>query len=108
MNLLHYTLLMAPPQEGASPWPNFIFLGSIILIFYFFMIRPQSKKMKEQKKFIEELKKGDRVVTTGGIHGKIVELSDTTLVIQSLDTKIKIEKSAVSIDLSKAIATTAE
>lgn len=101
-------ILMAPPQEGASPWPNFIFLGSIILIFYFFMIRPQSKKMKEQKKFLEELKKGDRVVTNSGIHGKIVELNDQTIVIQSLETKIKMERSAVSIDLSKALAKTPE
>lgn len=108
MQFLSHVLLMAPPQEGASPWPNFIFLGSIVLIFYFFMIRPQSKKLKEQKNFLADLKKGDRIVTTGGIHGKIVEMSDTTIVVQSLDSKFKMDRSGISVELSKEINKTPE
>ena len=54
----------------------------IIVVFYFFMIRPQMKKAKDHKKFVEELKKGDKVITTSGIHGKIVEMNDSTFLIE--------------------------
>ncbi|MEZ4804322.1 MAG: preprotein translocase subunit YajC [Bacteroidia bacterium] len=68
---------------------------------YFFMIRPQQKKMTAQKKFIEELKKGDFIVTTGGIHGKVSSLDEgATVVIDSEGTRLKIEKSSISSDLS--------
>jgi preprotein translocase subunit YajC len=66
---------------------------------YFFMIRPQMKKAKEEKKFREELAKGDRIVTIGGIHGKVAEIKDTTLIIEVGDNqRLKIEKTAVSKD----------
>ncbi len=68
----------------------------MIGVFYFFMIRPQMKKQKELKKFREGLKPGDKVVTIGGIHGKILEISDATVLIQSEGTKLRLEKSAVS------------
>ena len=68
----------------------------MIGVFYFFMIRPQMKKQKELKKFREGLKAGDKVVTIGGIHGKILEISDATVLIQSEGTKLRLEKSAVS------------
>ena len=68
----------------------------MIGVFYFFMIRPQMKKQKELKKFREGLKAGDKVVTIGGIHGKILEIADTTVLIQSEGTKLRLEKSAVS------------
>jgi preprotein translocase subunit YajC len=68
----------------------------MIGVFYFFMIRPQMKKQKELKKFREGLKPGDKIVTIGGIHGKILEISDATVLIQSEGTKLRIEKSAVS------------
>ncbi len=68
----------------------------MIGVFYFFMIRPQMKKQKELKKFREGLKAGDKIVTIGGIHGKILEISDTTVLIQSEGTKLRLEKSAVS------------
>lgn len=76
---------------------NFGPLVLIMIIFYFFLIRPQMKKAKDAKKFREELKKGQNVVTIGGIHGKIVEVRDTTLLIEvESRTKLLIEKSAVS------------
>jgi preprotein translocase subunit YajC len=68
----------------------------MIGVFYFFMIRPQMKKQKELKKFREGLKAGDKIVTIGGIHGKILEISDATVLIQSEGTKLRLEKSAVS------------
>ncbi len=73
-----------------------IMLVLILVVFYFFMIRPQMKKQKELKKFRESLKAGDKIVTIGGIHGKILELNDTTVLINSEGSKIRLEKSAVS------------
>lgn len=75
---------------------SLVMLGLMVLVFYFFMIRPQMKKQKELKKFRENLKPGDKVVTIGGIHGKILEIADSTILIQSEGTKIRFEKSAVS------------
>lgn len=68
----------------------------MIGVFYFFMIRPQMKKQKELKKFREGLKAGDKIVSIGGIHGKILEVTDSTVLIQSEGTKLRLEKSAVS------------
>lgn len=76
----------------------------IIVVFYFFMIRPQMKKAKDHKKYVEEIKKGDRVITTSGIHGKIVDLNDTTFLVEvEGGTKIRFEKSAISLESSKAL-----
>ena len=65
----------------------------MLIIFYFFMIRPQAKKQKEMRKFREGLKAGDKVVTSGGIHGKILELTDSTALINSEGSKFRIELS---------------
>lgn len=73
-----------------------VMLVLILVVFYFFMIRPQMKKQKELKKFRENMKQGDRVVTIGGIHGKILEITDTTVLINSEGSKIRLEKSAIS------------
>ncbi|HYG49366.1 MAG TPA: preprotein translocase subunit YajC [Flavobacteriales bacterium] len=76
-----------------------IMFGLILVVFYFFMIRPQQKKMKDAKKFAESLEKGQRIITIGGIHGKIEEVRDTTVIISvEGGTKLKIEKSAISSD----------
>lgn len=68
----------------------------IVGIMYLFMIRPQMKKQKELKKFRENLAQGDKVVTIGGIHGKILEITDTTVLLNCEGTKIRFEKAAVS------------
>lgn len=73
-----------------------VMLVLILVVFYFFMIRPQMKKQKELKKFRESLKVGDKVVTIGGIHGKILEMNDTTVLINSEGSKIRLDKSAIS------------
>ncbi|QQL50776.1 preprotein translocase subunit YajC [Mucilaginibacter ginkgonis] len=76
----------------------------IIAVFYFFMIRPQVKKQKDQKKYVDELKKGDKVVTTSGIHGKVIEAGETTFLIEvDNGVKIKFDKAAISLDASKAL-----
>ncbi len=68
----------------------------MIVVFYFFLIRPQTKKQKDLKKFRESLKPGDKIVTIGGIHGKILEIADSTVLIQSDNSKLRIEKSAIA------------
>ncbi len=73
-----------------------IMLVMILVIFYFFMIRPQMKKQKELKKFREGLQAGDKIVTIGGIHGKILEVADTTLLIGTESGKLRVDKTAVS------------
>jgi preprotein translocase subunit YajC len=83
-------------EEGKS-WGNWLFILLIIVVFYFFLIRPQSKRAKEERKFREALKKGDKIVTTAGIHGKIVELDETTAVIETEGQgKLRIEKAAIA------------
>jgi preprotein translocase subunit YajC len=83
---------------------QFLPLVLIIVVFYFFMIRPQLKKSKDQKKFRENLKVGDKIVTIGGIHGKISDVQETTFMITvEGGVKLKIEKNAVSMDSSSLI-----
>jgi preprotein translocase subunit YajC len=91
------TLLEAPAGGGMS---NLIIMGAMILVFWLFMIRPQAKKAKLQKKFINDLQKGDKVVTIAGIHGVINKVNeDETLSLEvSPGSYIKIEKSALSME----------
>ncbi len=80
----------------------------IIVVFYFFMIRPQMKKAKDHKKYVEELKKGDKVITSSGIHGKVVDVNDTTFLVEvESGTKIRFEKSSISLEASRALNTPA-
>lgn len=73
-----------------------VMLVLILVVFYFFMIRPQMKKQKELKKFRESMGVGDKVVTIGGIHGKILEVADSTILIATEGGKLRLDKSAVS------------
>ena len=94
-------MLLNAAQDGLGPSSQFIFIIAIFAIFYFFMIRPQNKKRKQIAAMREGLKKGDQVVTTGGIHGKVVEVKETTVILQiDASTKIKLDKSSVSLDAS--------
>lgn len=96
-------LLQATPTT--SPWwanPNYIIFGAIFVIFYFFMIRPQQKKAKDQKKFTEEIKRGDYVVTIGGAHGTIAELEGDTFILEvEKGGRIRFNKSAISMEATK-------
>jgi preprotein translocase subunit YajC len=83
---------------GSPGWATPVMMGGMILVFYFFMIRPQAKKAKEQKKFIAEMQKGDKIVTIAGIHGTINKINDdgTLLLETSPGSYIKIERSTIS------------
>jgi preprotein translocase subunit YajC len=85
--------------EGLGQFAPFILMFAVV---YFFMIAPQMKRAKKEKKFAAELKKGDKVITKSGMHGKIVELSDkdSSCVIETGAGKIKFEKSAISMEMS--------
>lgn len=97
MNLT--TILLAGGMGEEGSWGTVLFLWvPIILVFYFFMIRPQSKKAKDAKKFRDSLEKGQRIITIGGIHGKILEVADTNVLIDTGGGKLRVEKSAVSPD----------
>jgi len=82
-------------------YSTLLMFGMIAIVFYFFMIRPQMKKQKEQKKFKESVKKGDKIVTIGGIHAKIKDVNETTVMIETDGgAKMRIEKTAISMDYS--------
>ena len=74
---------------------NAILIVLMILVFYFFMIRPNVKKQKEQKKFRDSLSQGDKIVTIGGIHGKILSVDASSVLVQSDSSKIRFDKSAI-------------
>ena len=103
--LLSFFLLQASPAatapvtEAAPQGPGyqmFIMIGVIIVVFYFFMIRPQQRKQKAEQKMRESLAKGDRIVTIGGIHGKIVSVDEASILIEvDNGVKLKMDKSAV-------------
>lgn len=104
MNLLNIFLMA--PQGGAAgaqggAGGSFIMLILIIVIFYFFMIRPQTKRQKEINEFRKNLKKGDKVLTVGGIYGKIAEVNETTVLLEVANgTTIKVDKSGLVKDPS--------
>jgi preprotein translocase subunit YajC len=97
-----FTILLQA-QSQQNPYFSFIFFGAIILIFYFFMIRPQQKKAKDQRKFIDDIKKGDYVVTIGGAHGHIAEMEGDTFILEvEKGGRIRFNKSAISLEATKA------
>ncbi len=99
MQLLSILLMMDPQGKGGS-MSTIIMMGLMILVFWLFMIRPQAKKAKKQKEFINNLQKGDKIVTIAGIHGKVNKLNDdNTLELEtSPGSYIKIERSAISME----------
>ena len=93
MNII---LLQAAEGQGSA---QLLFFGLIFVVMYFFLIRPQIKKQKKENKFRSELSKGDQIITIGGIHGKIIELKENSVIIENYGVKMKIEKSAISMNL---------
>ncbi|WKN45550.1 preprotein translocase subunit YajC [Tunicatimonas pelagia] len=84
---------------------NLILLGGIAIIFYFFMIRPQQKKQKDQRTFIGAIKKGDMVVTVGGMHGKVVALEENSVTLEvDRGARIRFDKTSISLEASKQYA----
>lgn len=82
---------------------NFLPYVAMIAVFYFLMIRPQQKRAKTEKAFESGLKVGDKIITKSGIHGRISELADTTIVIETMSGKLKMERSAISMELSSKL-----
>ncbi|HMV15320.1 MAG: preprotein translocase subunit YajC [Chitinophagales bacterium] len=102
-------LLQANAGAPGGGMSTIIMMGLMFIVFYFFLIRPQSKKAKEAQNFIETLKSGDKVITNSGIHGKIVSVNDedkTFLIQVDGPTRLKMEKSAINAELSKVINAT--
>jgi len=75
----------------------------MFVVIYFFMIRPQQKRAKQEKEFESALKVGDKIITKSGLHGKVVELSDATVVIETMAGKLKMERSAISMEMSASL-----
>jgi preprotein translocase subunit YajC len=99
------TAILLQAAGGFDPKQLIVF-GLIILVFYFFMIRPQIKKQKDQKNFVNDLKKGDKIITTSGMHGRIIEVADATFLIETEGgTKVRFNKSAISLEESKVLNT---
>ncbi|MFT3739138.1 MAG: preprotein translocase subunit YajC [Breznakibacter sp.] len=98
-----FQLLQAPAQTAPNSYMQFLPFVLIIVVFYFFMIRPQMKRQKELRKFRESLKKGDKIVTTGGIYGTVAEIKEDSIIIEIADNvKVKMDKSAVIMDMTDA------
>jgi preprotein translocase subunit YajC len=104
-NLLTILLFAAQGQGGQqNGWYSFMLPVLLIVVFYFFFIRPQMKRSKDQKKFKEGLQKGQKVITIGGIHGRIVEIQETTVTIEVENSvRLRLEKSAIAMDSSQTI-----
>lgn len=97
-------LLLIGPQSGGGETSNMMLMMVLIMVvFYFFMIYPQMKKTKAQKKFREALGEGDKVVTIGGVHGKIEKMDETTFILNSEGTRMRIDKSSISMEASQAL-----
>lgn len=91
------------PPAGNSGASSIIMIAIIIVIFYFSMIRPNMKKQKEAKKFRENLAVGQKVITIGGVHGKILEVAESTVLINSEGSKLRLEKSAIASSTDEQI-----
>ena len=98
----------APAAQGGG-WSGIVMIVLLIAVMYFFMIRPQRKQQKEMEKFRNELKKGDKVVTAGGIYGTIAEIQERTVLLKvDGDVKLRVDKSSLQRDFSEANAPTPE
>ena len=95
MNIILNVLLQAAPAEGGGTM-TMIMIGAMIVIFYFFLIRPQQKRQKDLQKSREAMKVGDKVVTAGGIHGRIKEVAETSMLIEVAEgVRLRVDKNSV-------------
>jgi preprotein translocase subunit YajC len=95
------SMLLQAPAGFAQALPQILLWVGIFGVFYFFMIRPQQKKQKDQRSFLDSLKKGDAVVTIGGLHGKIISVDEKTVTLEvDKTTRLTFEKSSVARDAS--------
>ena len=106
MTQLNFVLLMmGQGEEGGNPMQMLVFMGIIVVVFYFFMIRPQMKKRKDVQKFRSEMQKGDKIMTIGGIHGKVNAIKEDAVIIEVENGNLlKIDKNAIIRDSSGMMA----
>ena len=102
----HWQLLFSAPSgpggQAADPIPSYVMMGSVALIFYFLIYRPQKKRQKAKEELVKQVEKGDKVITSHGIHGTVAQVEDTTVLLQVSDnTKIRIEKHALGTVVPK-------
>ena len=101
--MLNFILLQAEAAANGSSWSGLLMMVLIFVVFYFFMIRPQQKKQKALQEQREALKKGDKVITAGGIYGFIKEVQDTTFLVEiAKDVIIKVDKNSVYVSAEEA------
>jgi preprotein translocase subunit YajC len=101
MTVASFLLLFAPPGGGGespNPLVQIVPFALIIVVFYFFMIRPQQKKQKDREKLLDTIKKGDRVVTIGGLHGKVAGVNEEkkTVLVDTGDIKLTFDRTAIA------------
>jgi len=96
-------LILDASATEANSFHQYILMGGVLLVFYFFMIRPQQKRKKEQRTFLAKIKKGERVVTIGGIYGKVYDVEEDTLTLEvdNKGSKITVSKGAISLDFTE-------
>ncbi|RQP14400.1 MAG: preprotein translocase subunit YajC [Chryseobacterium sp.] len=99
MNML--TILLQAAPQGGSMLPTLLMMALMFVGFYFLMIRPQMKKQKQEKNFQESLRPGARVVTTSGIHGKIAQVMEDGVIVETMAGKLKFEKAAISREFTQ-------
>ena len=99
--MMNIILMTQPAGQEGNPLMSMLPLLLIVVVFYFFMIRPQMKRQKETRKFRESLAKGDKVVTTGGIYGKVIQVKETTIILEiAKDVQITVDKNGIIKDMS--------
>ena len=106
MNLMNVLLMMpGSGTGGASNWSSLIMIGAVFVVMYFFMIRPQTKKAKDQKTFLTNLQKGDKIITVAGIHGRILKVNENGTLEVEIDTNTKVvmERSGISMEYTMAM-----
>lgn len=88
---------------GGSDWMQIAFIGGLFVVFYFFFLRPQQKKAKETKKMQEDLKIGDKIITMGGLHGRIIDSKSTTVVVElSKGNNVEVERTSINVIVPKS------
>ncbi|MFB6258175.1 MAG: preprotein translocase subunit YajC [Flavobacteriales bacterium] len=98
-------ILLLKGESGGGGWSGMIMIGLIFIVFYFFMIRPQMKKAKKEREFQQNLQKDEKVVTSGGIHGKILEIKDASVILGLEDgQRIRVDKDKLSAEASAQLS----
>ncbi len=100
-------IVLAQAAGASTSIINILLFASIFVVFYFFIIRPQSKRAKDQQSFLDNLETGERVITTGGIYGKVTNIEGDLIVLEvAAGTRIRVAKSSISMEMTKSLSQT--